>query len=243
MERGFVAGGGLGMDSRIRLHGGGLSVGKTEGGAGSRIRLHGGRFSAGGTGMGPRIREDNGGVRIREDNGWGRGRKDDGLGGVAGGGWDGFPHPSSREQRGAARVGNAWWGRGSAGTTDGGMDPRIREDKGEGWVPPLFTGRALGGRTTEEGEGEGRFPNRPYGEEKGGRAGWRCGWGVGWVPASVFTGTGSSRGQRRRGRGKGGSRTAPTERRKEGGLGGVAGGGWDGFPHPSSREQRGAARK
>ena len=54
------------------------------------------------------------GPRIREDNGWGRGRKDDGLGGVAGGGWDGFP-PTRKKRMGEREEG--WWAGGVAGGT------------------------------------------------------------------------------------------------------------------------------
>ena len=75
------------------------------------------------------------GSRIREDNGWGRGRKDGGLGGVAGGGWDGFPHPSS-------------WGQVLRGGT--GMGPRIREDNGVG-----EGGRMMGGWRCGVGGGMG----------------------------------------------------------------------------------------
>ena len=195
----------VGMDSRIRLHGGGLSVGKTEGGAGSRIRLHGGRFSAGGRGwvpasaektdggeggrmvdrmalrvgdgMGPRIREDNGGgwvsasVFTRASSSRGDGDGFPHPRGQRGG--DGFPHPSSRGQ--ALRGGT-------------GMGPRIREDNGG----RLFAGTTEAGSRVGMGSrirlhggrlfagGRGMRGTHPRGQRVGER-----------VPASVFTGAGS----------------------------------------------------
>ena len=131
----------------------------------------------GGTGIGPRIREDNGwgggflhpssrgqalcggtgmGPRIREDNGWGwipasvftgTGSLREQRVGVGMTGGGGFLHPSSR--------GQAFCG-------ETGMGPRIREDNGWGWIPAsVFTGGRL------------------------------CAGGRGWVPASARTTGGS----------------------------------------------------
>ena len=189
------------------------------------------------------------GFRIREDNGWGRGMEDGGLGGVAGGGWDGFPHPSSREQRGAARKCLVGQGvRRNNGWRDGSPHPRGQ-------------GRGVGSPTLHGGElsvgGHGRVhphPNLPplKGEGKEGE---------GWVP-SVFTEVGTPRercGSERVGGGMGFRIRFHGGRLSAGGRGWVPasartrGGGWvpasvftgagssgeqrrwgRGFPHPSS---------
>ena len=143
-----------GAGSRIRLHGGRLSAGGRDGSPHPRKKRVGereegwwgwgggdgfphpfsrGQVLRGGTGMGPRIREDNGGGVPGEREGgrmvdWMalRGGALRGNNGGGGGGGDGFPHPFSRGQ--VLRGGT-------------GMGPRIREDNG---------GRLFAG-TTEAG--------------------------------------------------------------------------------------------
>ena len=131
------------MGSRFRLHGGGLSAGDGDG-VGSRFRPHGGRLFAGGRGMGPRIREDNGGGMDS------RFRLCEGTLSVRGDG-DGSPLPSLR-------------GRVLRGGT--GMGPRIREDNGggDGSPPPRLRGGRIStrGQRVEMAVGDGRFPNHPY---------------------------------------------------------------------------------
>ena len=68
-ETGLSVGGVVKMGSRIVFTGGRLSVGTTEAGVGFPHPSSWGQVLRGGTGMGP---------RIREDNGWGRGREDGG---------------------------------------------------------------------------------------------------------------------------------------------------------------------
>ena len=164
-----------------------------------------------GTGMGPRLREDNGrgagmdsrllssreqdlrgmmgtgmGPRLREDNGRGAGmnsrllssRGQDLRGGMGwvpafarttGGGEDGFPHPSLREQD----------LRGGMGT---GMGPRLREDngRGRGWVPAPVSTRA--GSSRDDGDGDGSPPSRGQREGRGDE-----------FPPTVFARAGSPR--------------------------------------------------
>ena len=192
----------------------------------------------GGTGIGP---------RIREDNGWGWILASVFTGTGAGGrGWvpasarttrttggGGFPLPSSR--------GQAFCG----GT---GMGPRIREDNGGGWIPaPVFTGGRLpaGGRgwvpASARTTGGGGFPlpssrGQAFCGGTGGRG------DDGWAREGLNSSPTRRDGRRMTRGGKGGSRTAPTERQEGwGGRGWVPasartmGGG--GFPLPSSLGQ------
>ena len=99
------------------------------GGMGFRIRLHEGRLSVGGQGWVPAYARTTDGGEGGRMVGWVALRVGGGMG-----------FRIRLRGNNGTRRGNDWWSRGSAGTTDGGMDPRIREDKGEGWVPPLFTG-------------------------------------------------------------------------------------------------------
>ena len=96
------------------------------------------------------------------------------------------------------------WGRLSAGGT--GMGPRIREDSGWGWIPASVvtgTGSLRGGRgwvpASARTTGGGGFPlpssrGQAFcgGTGMGPRIREDNGWG--WIPASVFTGAGSLRG-------------------------------------------------
>ncbi len=173
---------------------------RTTGGDGFPFASSRGQAVSGGTGMGPRIREDNG-------RGWvpvcvftGAGCERGGRGWVPASarttGGDGFPSASSRGQAvsggtgmgpriredNGRGVGCSWFSssRGQAVSGGKGMGPRIREDNGRGRVPGVFTGASC---------------------ERGGR---------GWVPASARTTGGdgfpwnsSSRGQAERGDFKG----------------------------------------
>ena len=152
MERGFVAGGGSGDGfPHPSSRGAGSSGEQRRWGRGFPHPSSWGQVLRGGTGMGP---------RIREDNGWGRGRKDGGLGGVAGGGWDGFPH-TRKKRRGVGEEGwwTGWrcgWGVGwvpasvFAGTTGRGAEMTggaggPQEQRMEGWIPASARTRERGG--------------------------------------------------------------------------------------------------
>ena len=150
-----------GRGSRIRLHGGELSVEQRMGGrlcagttgGGSRIRLQDGEQRRRGW-DGSRIRKDNGwasgnggrgmrGPRIRKDNGWGRGREDGGRVALRlGEGWV----PAYARTTDGEREGGRWAGGVAAG---GGMGPRIREDngwgrgRGGGWAGGVAGGAAF----------------------------------------------------------------------------------------------------
>ncbi len=162
---------------------------RTTGGGGFPLPSSRGQALCGGTGMGP---------RIREDNGWGWIPASVFTGGrlCCGGDGDGSPHPrgqwegvDSRFRRHGDRL--------SAGRT--GMGPRIREDNGWGWIPAsVFTGTGspAGGRgwvpalvftgtgfLRDMTGGGGKVPELPV-TRKDGRL---PGVGRGWVPASART--------------------------------------------------------
>ena len=179
-----------------------------------------GQALRGGTGMGP---------RIREDNGW----------------WE--MGSRIRLHGGKLCAGGRGWVPASARTTEVGMGSRIRfhggrlfvrkqRRRGWGWVPAsVFTG--AGSRWEDTGGCTPilTFPPEGGRERGGGGPSVLRRWalrgndvdgrerGKGWVPAYA--------------------RTTGWEREEGGWAGGVAGGGWDGFSPPSSREQRDAARK
>ena len=186
-----------------------------------------------GDGMGPRIREDKGeGGRMVD---WMALRVGALRGNNGGGGGGGMGSRIRLHGNNGARRGNAWWGRGSAGTTDGGMDPRIREDKGEGWVPPLFTGASSRWEDTGGCTPILTFPPEG-GRERRGVVGSLRFYGGGHSAGTMWIGEGGGRdgfphpsswGQVLRG----GTGMGPRIREDNGGGGG------DGSPHP--REQRG----
>ena len=145
-EEGWMVGGwrcgqDWGMDSRLRLHGGRLCAGTTERGMGmtERVSTRRGKFQTcpyvkGSIGImwGGRAVREPPLRRGREDGWW--------TDGVAGGGRDGFPPPSSRGQ--ALRGNNG----------KGGVAGRIG-----GWVPAfVFTGEALRGNNGWGCGNEGR---------------------------------------------------------------------------------------
>ena len=112
-----------GVNSCLRLHGSKISTQGQREGVESCLRLYGGGLCVGrtGTGMGPRMREDNG-------RGW---IPDRVFTGVALRGRMGTGVDSCLRFHGGGT---------SAGMTDG-MGPRMREDKGRGWIPAcVFTG-------------------------------------------------------------------------------------------------------
>ena len=137
----------VGVDSRFRRHGDRLPAGgrgwvpasaRTTGGGGFPLPSSRGQAPCGGTGMGPRIREDNGW-------GWIPASVVTGAGFLRGDG-DGSPHPRGQRVGMDSRF-RLHWGQALRGGT--GIGPRIREDNGGGWIPaPVFTGGRLpaGGR-------------------------------------------------------------------------------------------------
>ena len=182
---------------RGQAHGGRLHGGRLRGdgdgsphprgqrvGVDSRFRLHG--AGSGGTGMGPRIREDNGW-------GWIPASVVTGTGFAAGGrGWvpasarttGGGGFPLSRFRPRITTGG----GGGSPGCGGTGMGPRIREDNGWGWIPASVV---TGGRLSAGRDGDGS--PHPRGQRVGvdsrfRRHGGRLpAEGRGWVPASART--------------------------------------------------------
>ena len=170
----------------------------------------------GGTGMGPRIREDNGW-------GWIPASVFTGTGSLRGDG-DGSPHPRGQRVGGGFPLPSS---RGQALCGGTGMGPRIREDNGWGWIPAsVFTGT---GSLREDGD----WSPHPRGQRVGmdsrfRRHGDRLPAGRrGWVPASART-TGGGWDSRPRLHGG---------RPFCGGTGGAGMTGGGGFLHPSSRGQ------
>ena len=156
----------------------------------SRFRLHWGKALRGGTGIGPRIREDNGW-------GWIPASVVTGTGFLRGDG-DGSPHPRGQRVGVDSRF-RRHWGQALRGGT--GMGPRIREDNGWGWIPAsVVTGTGF-----LRGDGDGS--PHPRGQWVGVDSRFRLhgdrlpAGGRGWVPAYARTTGGggfplpSSRGQ------------------------------------------------
>ena len=126
---------------------------------GFRPRLHGGRLYCGGTGIGPRIREDNGwGVDSRFRRHWGQA--------FCGGDGDGSPHPRGQREGMDSRF-RLHGGQALCGGT--GMGPRIREDNGWGWIPASRGGRfetcPYGAKQVILVEGTGAHKGLPYGKK------------------------------------------------------------------------------